>query len=95
MRILVRMMENGILEIKTCGTHALSRSRPQPGWCRDEDDVEAATKELLDLITRHKRRSQLNIDLPLKVNLGTESEQGNICRCQTKARPEELGNYSP
>lgn len=40
----------------------------------DEEDAEAAPKELLDLLDRHERRSQLNIVSPLKVNLGTESE---------------------
>lgn len=40
----------------------------------DEDDVEGAPKEILDLVDRHERKSQPNIDSPLEVNLGTESE---------------------
>lgn len=39
-----------------------------------QDDVEAAPKELLDLIDKHKRRCKPNIELILKVNLMTESE---------------------
>lgn len=40
----------------------------------DEDDVKAAFTKLVDLIDRHKRRSQLNIVSPLEVNLGIERE---------------------
>lgn len=40
----------------------------------DADDVEAAPKDLLDLIDRHKRRYQPNIESPLEVNLNAESE---------------------
>lgn len=39
-----------------------------------EDDAEVALKELLDIVDRHERRHQPNIDSPLKVNLGIEAK---------------------
>lgn len=51
-----------------CGSTLESTSK------QDEDDVEVAHKELIDLMDRHGRRSQPNIELPLKVNFVTESE---------------------
>lgn len=42
----------------------------------EEDEINAKTalKELIDLIDRHKRRSQPNSELPLEINLGSKSE---------------------
>lgn len=40
----------------------------------EEDDAEATPNELLNLIDRHERRSQPNIESLLEVNLGTNAE---------------------
>lgn len=40
----------------------------------EENDVETTSKELLNLIDRHEKRSQSNIESPSKVDFGTESE---------------------
>lgn len=40
----------------------------------DEDDVEAAFKELLEFICRHERRFELNIASLLETNPSIESE---------------------
>lgn len=43
-------------------------------YVEDKDDAKTAPKDLLDLIDKYERRSQLNIKLPLEVNLGSKSE---------------------
>lgn len=35
-----------------------------------ENDAEVACNELLDLVDKYEKRSQLNIELPLEANLG-------------------------
>lgn len=70
-----RMMTDTILAIEIRRKACLDIEVELSTECaEDEDDVEVAPKELLDLIDRHERRSQQNIDSPLEVNLGTKSE---------------------
>lgn len=45
---------------------------------QDEDNVEAAPKELIDLIDRHEKRFQSNIESPLEVNLWTVSKKNVV-----------------
>lgn len=74
-RILFRMMIDGAYDVETQRITCLDIEVDLSTDCaKDKDDVEVAPKELLDLIDRYERRSQPNIDLPLEVNLGTESE---------------------
>lgn len=74
-RTLSIMMANGIPETKlgekSCLDIGVDFNTDCAGY---EDDVEAAPKELLDIINRHEMRCQSNIKLPLKVNLGIEIE---------------------
>lgn len=65
------MMASSILESKTGGNTCIDIGVSLNMDCvEDEDDVKAAPKEFLDLVDRHERKSQTNIELPLEVNLG-------------------------
>lgn len=41
---------------------------------KDKEDAKASCKELLDLVNRHGRRSHLNAESHLEVNMGTNLE---------------------
>lgn len=75
MRILFRMIANGILNTKTSGNTCLDTGvHLSMDGAEGEDNVRATAKELFDLVDRHERRSQPNIGSPLEVYLGIESE---------------------
>lgn len=77
--ILFRMMADITLDVEARRNKCLDIEVALSTDCAEgEDDVETAPNELLDLIDKHERRSQLNIDLPLEVNLRIESEPGVV-----------------
>lgn len=39
-----------------------------------EDDIKATPKEILNIVDRHERKSQPNVNSPLELNLGTGSD---------------------
>lgn len=69
------MMANSIPNAKIGGNACLDiKVDPNANSVEGEDDVEDTAKEILDPVDRHERKSQPNIDSPVEVNLGIETD---------------------